>query len=139
MLHNKIIAQFIRFGIVGVSNTLLSYALYLIFLKLFERFLLFPTHDYIVSSILTFCLCTTWSFYWNNKFTFRNEINEKSNLLTTFVKTVLSYSFTGLFLHNTLLYVLVEHIGLAKEIVPILSLFITIPLNFLLNKYWVFG
>ena len=136
--QNNTVKQFIKFGIIGFSNTVLSYVLYLVFLKLFERFGLFPQHDYIISSVCTFFICTVWSFYWNSRFTFKTGDGEKRNIIKAFVKTVISYSFTGLLLHNIILYVFVEWVHLPKEIVPLISLVVTVPTNFLLNKYWAF-
>ena len=139
LLQSSFVRQFIKFGIIGLSNTILSYVLYLVFLKLFEKFGFFPNYDYIVSSVLTFCICSVWSFYWNNRFTFKKTEGEERNILKTFIKTVMCYSLTGLLLNNAMLYLLVEFCGLAKEIVPLLILVVTVPLNFLLNKYWAFG
>lgn len=138
LFQNSLIRQFIKFGIIGLSNTALSYMLYLIFLYLFEKNGVSPDYDYLVSSVLTFYICTVWSFYWNNRFTFKREEGEQRNLWKAFVKTVISYSFTGLFLHNMLLYVFVEWFGISKTIVPLINLIVTVPLNFLMNKYWAF-
>ena len=138
LFQSKTMRQFIKFGIIGLSNTVLSYILYIAFLKIFEWLDLFTQYDYLVSSILTFCICTTWSFYWNNRFTFKRESTEDISLIRAFIKTVISYSVTGLFLHNTMLYILVEYFGIPKEIVPLLILIVTVPLNFILNKYWAF-
>lgn len=138
LFQNRVVQQFIKFGIIGLSNTGLSYILYLLFLFLFKRYNLFPDFDYLISSVLTFCICTVWSFYWNNRFTFKTELNEQRNVLQSFVKTVICYSFTGLFLHNALLYLFVEWCNLPKEVVPLLNLVITVPLNFAINKYWAF-
>lgn len=138
LFQSNFIRQFIKFGIVGFSNTVLSYVLYLIFLHMFEETNIFPNYDYLASSVVTFCICAAWSFYWNNRFTFKREDRDQHNLQRTFAKTVISYSFTGLFLSNMLLYVFVEWCGISKTIVPLVNLIVTVPLNFLLNKYWAF-
>lgn len=138
LFQSNYIRQVIKFGIVGLSNTVLSYLLYLVFLNVFENRHIFMNCDYIISSILTFWICTVWSFYWNNRITFVRKADEKRSLVKAYIKMVLSYSLTGLFLQNTMLYVLVEYWGLSKEIVPLLILIFTVPLNFLLNKYWAF-
>lgn len=138
LLKNKWVGQFLRFGIVGLSNTVLSYLLYLFFLYTFEKNHMFSNYDYIVSSILTFFICSVWSFYWNNRVTFKKENNEKRDFVKAYIKMVLSYSLTGLLLHNTMLYVLVEFWRISKELVPLLILVVTVPVNFMLNKYWAF-
>ncbi len=138
LFRNSSVIQFIKFGIIGFSNTVLSYILYLVFLYLFEKTESFPEYDYLVSSVFTFCICTVWSFYWNNRFTFRQEEGERRNRWKVFARTVVSYSFTGLFLHNVLLYALVEWFGIWKKVVPLINLVVTVPLNFILHKYWAF-
>lgn len=136
--NNPIFRQFIKFGIIGLSNTALSYVLYLVFLRLLESLRFFPDYDYLISSVVTFCICVVWSFYWNNRFTFKMENGENRNLLKAFAKTVLCYSITGLVLQNILLYIFVEFFFLPKEMVPLLVLFVTVPLNFIMNKFWAF-
>ena len=50
----------------------------------------------------------------------------------------MSYAATGLVLHNILLWFWTEKIGLNDYIVPIINLLITIPINFVMNKFWAF-
>ena len=65
------IRQFIRFGLVGLSNTLIGYVIYLVSLKLFRAAGLFPGTDYYVAQGVMFVLSVLWSFYWNNKYVFK--------------------------------------------------------------------
>lgn len=138
LFKSSFFRQFIKFGIIGLSNTIIFYVLYLVFLWMFQKINVFPQYDYLLSSVLAFCVSATWSFYWNNRFTFKKSDGEERNLLKAFIKTVLSYSITGLLLQNVLLYILVDYCGFPKKIVPLLILIVTVPLNFLLNKYWAF-
>lgn len=130
--------QFIKFGIVGVSNTVISYLIYIVALKIFQKSGLFPTADYLISSVIAFLLSVLWSFYWNNKYTFKKENTDERSIWRTLFKTYMSYALTGLILNNILLYVCVEAIDISKNIAPIINLMITVPLNFVLNKYWAF-
>lgn len=138
LFQGECIRQFLKFGIVGLSNTVMSYFLYLVFLYMFEEKHIFLNYNYLVSSILTFFICSIWSFYWNNRVTFKKENNETRNFVKAYIKMILSYSLTGLFLHNTMLYVFVEFFFISKELVPLLILVVTVPVNFVLNKYWAF-
>lgn len=45
---------------------------------------------------------------------------------------------TGLVLNNILLIVWVDIFKLNEALGPLINLLITIPLNFLLNKYWAY-
>ncbi len=129
------LAQFIKFGLVGLSNTLLSYAIYLLTLLILSPLKL--SWDYFVASFLSFVLSVLWSYFWNNRFVFKQDSKKRSFWKSLF-KTYLSYAFTGIILGNILLYVWVALLGIPKTLAPLLSLVITVPLNFLLNKYWAF-
>lgn len=122
--------QFVQFGIVGVSNTLIHYVFYLI--------CIFLGCHYLVASVVGFLISVINAFYWNNKYVFAQEENEKRSVWKAFVKTFLSYAGTGLLLENILLVIWVQFLHIAEAIAPIVTLLITIPINFLLNKFWAF-
>lgn len=126
-----------KFCIVGVSNTLISYVLYIAALALIERASLSLRYDYLLASFVAFMLSVLWSFYWNNKFTFSGK-REGKELAAALFKTYVSYSVTGLVLQNILLYVWVDMLGIGKAVAPLINLVITIPINFLMNKFWAF-
>ena len=44
--------QFIKFGIIGVSNTLISYVIYLVALVVFQKIIWFGEMDYLIAQIL---------------------------------------------------------------------------------------
>ena len=122
--------QFIQFGIVGLSNTFISYFSYLIFLKL--------GCYYLIASVLSFVVSVTNSFYWNNKYVFKADAEGKRSFIKTYAKTFVAYSSTGLVLSNVLLFIWVQMLGISEMIAPLINLIITIPLNFIINKYWAF-
>ena len=129
--------QFVRFGIVGVSNTVVSYSIYVIFLLLFQKQGWFARTDYVIAHIIAFLISVLWSFYWNRKFVFhadQADIPWPQALL----KTYMTYAFTGLFLNSVLSVFWVELVHVPKIVVPLINLFINVPLNFLLNKFWAF-
>lgn len=130
--------EFLKFGLVGVSNTIISYLLYVVTLLILQKLELFPTVDYFIANVVSFVLSVAWSFYWNNKYVFTKEEGEHRNILAALFKTYCSYAFTGLILNNVLLYVWV-HLGISKMIAPIINLVISIPINFFMNKLWAFG
>ena len=134
--HN--IAQFVKFALVGLSNTLISYVLYVFFLFFLQYFHLLSSYDYIFSQIVSFLLSVLWAFYWNRRFVFR--LSNDSNVVwwKALAKTYVSYSFTGLFLGSFLLVFWVEVFDVSKFFAPILTLLITVPMNFFLNKFWAF-
>ena len=130
--------QFIKFGIVGVSNTLISYILYVVSLLIFQKLNWFGKVDYLVAQMIAFILSVLWSFYWNNKMVFVKEEGQQRNLWKALVKTYISYSFTGLFLNSALLVLWVDMLHISEFVAPIINLLISVPLNFIINKFWAF-
>lgn len=124
------LTQFIKFGIVGLSNTAISYTMY--------SLLVYFGVYYIIASVIAFIVSVINSFYWNNKLVFTSTDNMKNTLLRKFIKTILAYASTGLVLQNILLWTLVEWFNFSEYLAPLLILIITVPLNFVLNKYWAF-
>ena len=130
--------QFIKFGIVGLSNTVLAYILYVISLLLFRKQGIFLDSGYLVAQAIAFVLSVLWSFYWNNKLVFTLQEGEERSVFKALVKTFISYSFTGLFLNSILLTLWVKVMYISEFIAPIINLLVSVPLNFIINKLWAF-
>ena len=129
--------QFIKFCMVGVTNTAISYVINVAVLLV-----LAPFHfkwDYVVGNLIAFFLSVLWSFYWNNKYVFKEKEGQSRSLWKTLLKTYLSYAFTGIFLANILSYLWIEVIGVSKYFAPVLNLVISVPVNYLINKKWAFN
>lgn len=121
------IGQFIKFGIVGVSNTIINLLVYYILLRLGFHYIIANTGGFIVSVLN--------AYYWNRKFVFKTDTTDSKKIFREFIKVALAYGST--FLLSTFLMVFwVELLNISEKIAPILNLLITIPLNFFLNKYW---
>ena len=128
--------EFLQFGLVGVSNTIISYLLYVVTLLLVSKSGV--KFDYIIANIVSWLLSVLWSFYWNNKFVFKKEEGEKRNIWAALFKTYVSYGFTGLILNNILSVLWVSVLHISKMLAPIINLVISIPINFFMNKLWAF-
>lgn len=131
--------QFVKFGLVGISNTVVSYVLYAFILFVFEWLHVRFSFDYLVAQLVSFVLSVLWSFYWNNRFVFALQEGEERSLGRALLKTYLVYSVTGVLLSGILLVVWIQLMGISEYLAPLLNLVITVPLNFLLNKYWAFA
>lgn len=124
------IKQFIKFGIVGISNTLISYVVYVV---------LVGVHiNYLLASIAGFIVSVLNSYYWNNKYVFKMQEDEQRTWWKTLIKTFVSYAGTGLILSNILLVIWVEWIKIPEIVAPLINLLITVPSNFIINKFWAF-
>lgn len=122
----KIIIQFIKFGIVGVSNTLISLFIYYV--------LIYFSINYVIANTVGFIVSVLNAYYWNNKYVFNKS--DKGNL-KPLIKTFVSYGATFV-LSTILLIIMVDYLSISQILAPILNLIITIPLNFALNKFWTF-
>ena len=129
--------QFVKFGIIGVSNTIVSYVAYVAFLLLFQKGKILVGIDYLVAQFIAFLLSVLWSFYWNRKYVFKAN-HEQVPWPQALLKTYLSYAFTGIFLNSVLSILWVQYLGVPKLIAPIANLLLSVPINFLLNKFWAF-
>lgn len=126
----KLLLQFIKFGLVGLTNTALSYSIYALILWLGGH--------YLLASIVSFVISVAWSYLLNNRFVFQKADGETRVWWKTLLKAYVSYGVTGLVLANILLYLWIDVLGVNQYLAFILNLVFTIPANFLLNKLWAF-
>ncbi len=122
------ILQFMKFGVVGILNSLICYVTYLILIT-------FRMH-YTPANIIGFSISVFNSYYWNNKYVFTTD--GKRVWWKTFIKTYISYAGTGILLSNILLALWIEVFHIPEFIGPIINLVFTIPVNYLVNKLWAY-
>ena len=130
------VAQFLKFGIVGVSNTAISYALNAGTLKVLEPFSV--AWDYIAGNCIAFLLSVLWSFYWNSRFVFHKEHHGRSVVEKRLLKSYIAYGFTGIVLNNILSWFWVKQLEISKYVAPLINSVISVPLNYFINKFWAF-
>lgn len=121
----KSIVQFLKFGIVGVANTAIGLGTYYLFLWL--------GMNYLIANFLSWVISVFNAFYWNHRYVFQSS----ASWGRTLIRTYLSYG-ASMLAGTDLLYILVEHLGCSEYLAPVLCLLLTVPLNFLLNKFWTF-
>jgi len=158
----KTLGQVIKFAMVGVVNTIVSYVVNMV------CFHGFGIHEQI-SNLIAFVVSVFEAFLLQSRFVFKEEESKQKRVWwKVLLKTYASYAFSGLFLTAVLLYVWVDvvHVGeyikplienyfmwvpiissklvaltnndLAVTLAPILNMFITIPINFVINKFWAY-
>lgn len=130
--------QFVKFGVVGVTNTVISYTLNVLVLFACAKLHIFERYDYILGNTIAFLLSVLWSFYWNSRYVFGLEEGEKRSPWKALLKTYISYGFTGIILSNILSYVWIRVFGISKYLASLINLVVSIPVNFLMNKLWAF-
>ena len=123
----KVLAQFVKFGLIGVSNTLISTFVYYIFIWISRDL-------YMIGNAMGWIVSVANSFYWNNRFVFKDsEFSWPKKLLRTYI------AYLGGFLVGSATLALQVHVlGISEWLAPWINLAITIPVNFALNKFWAF-
>lgn len=94
--------------------------------------------DFVAGNIVAFVLSVLWAFYWNNRYVFVIRDGEQRKIGKALIKTYLSYGFFGILLNNVLSWLRISVVGISKYIAPLINLIITVPLNFVINKFWAF-
>ena len=124
--------QFIKFGIVGLSNTLISLAVYEICVHWLGL-------HYLLANAIGLVISVINAYYWNNRCVFGDGMKKTfREHFITYLRSLTAYG--GTFVLDSLLLMLwVEIVGIPEALAPVLNLMITIPLNFFVNKYWTFG
>ncbi len=128
--------QFIKFGIVGLINTAVSYLFNVLTIYLLSK--TGVNWDYIAGNTVGFISGTLLSFFLDDRFVFDENKASNKNKGDILEKTFLVYGFTIILVSNILSYVWINIFGISKYIVPVINLCISVPLNFILNKYWAF-
>jgi len=116
------VREYIKFNIVGMSNFAVSQLIYLTLYLLFKI-------NYIVSYTITTVFSVCVSYFFNSKFTFKQEKYSLSKFLLTILIYICEY-----LINMTAILFLVNIIGLSKIIAPIIApVFSTIPVFFLMR------
>jgi len=123
------IVLFGKFGIVGVINNIVSLAVYYLVVMIDE-------HLYLAGNAMGFFVSTFCAYLLNSRFVFSNGKESKRNG-TALLKTYTTYMIS-LCMSTVILYTLVQKLGINERIAPIFSLMVTIPFNFLMNKFWIY-
>ncbi len=122
------LVQFVKFGIVGLMNNVVSYMIYLILISLGMH--------YTPANIIGFTVSVFNSYYWNNKYVFAS--NDSRVWWKIFIKTYISYAGTGIVLSNILLFIWIGVLGISPVVAPLINLVATVPINFIVNKFWAY-
>lgn len=113
----------VRFGLVGVSNTLISFAAFRVGLRALPAF---------YAQGFSYTVGMLWSYYWNRRWTFKSQSNLAAEAARFFSLQigflVLSASLLGLAER--------EHLNLSVSWLCT-AVFVTV-LNFVASRFWAF-
>ena len=92
---------------------------------------------YIYVNVLAYCIATIYAFFVVKVFVFKSHNYARKNLLWEFFQFVGARLFTGI-LDTGIMFIGVSLMSLNDNYVKIGSLAITIAINFIVSKFWVF-
>lgn len=122
--------QFFKFGIVGFINTMFHYAIMNI------GYYTLNWHEQLCNFI-AFVITIFSSYMLNGKFVFNKE-KEKRNFWKSLARCYMAYSLTTLGLNALLLFIEEQKLGIPHYIATFMNLAVTVPINYLLNKFWIY-
>jgi len=120
-----VLVQFAKFGIVGVSNTLITLLVYAVLLRLGVW--------YLAASAAGFIAGATNGFLINRRWTFRHHVGDAFTPVRWGI-----VQGCGLAINEVMLFLLVHHAGLGKLIAQILATGVVTITTFLANRAWTF-
>jgi putative flippase GtrA len=118
--------QFLKFGIVGVSNTLIFFAVYTVLLKVFGVW-------YVAASGIGFAVGAVNGFLWNRAWTFKGHVGDALTPVRWFVVQT-----CGLLLNLGLVYLFVDGAGLGELVGQAVTIVIVTLVTFFVNRAWTF-
>ncbi len=150
----KKLIQFIKFGLVGILNTLISEIIYIIVVCLGGH--------YALACFLGFVISVLNAYYWGNRYVFKHQDGEEPRVWwKVLIKTYVAY-LGGFVLDIVLLFLWIDVLHISNYMQSIVELFYRIgirsidtqmmgelvakvinivtivPINFIVNKYWAY-
>ena len=119
------IKQIIKFGMVGVANTIIGYFTYLILIAEGINVQLAMAGNWIIGSIFSFFLNKYWTF------------GQKNNDFKSVIRFIMVCTFAML-LNIALVTIAVNYIGMEKRIGGLVSMIFVIAVNFIGQKFFAF-
>lgn len=127
LLQRRGVRQFVKFGIVGVSSTVIDWGVFY-FLNSFLGIY------YLLAKVLSFLVAVVNSFFWNRRWTFRSRSQQRAK---EFSKFLFIYSLS-LAINAGIMFLAVDFLHWRKIFGLIAATGFTMFWNFLANKFWIF-
>lgn len=120
LIRKSIHSEFFRFLLVGVSNTLVAYVVFL---------LLLPFLPYLYAYTLSYCVGVVNSYFMNVLFVFKKKISLHSFLKFPFVYVV------QYFLGASIMWLLVGKLAVSPVWAYAVVIVVTVPVTFVASRF----
>ena len=119
------IKQVIKFGIVGVANTIIGYGTYLILITFGVNVQLAMAGNWVIGSIFSFFLNKYWTF------------GQKNSDFASVIRFIIVCT-VAMLLNIVFVTIAVNFLGMEKKIGGLVSMGLVIVVNFLGQKFFAF-
>jgi dolichol-phosphate mannosyltransferase len=128
LLRQRVVRQFIKFGIVGFMSFAIDAGLYLLLTRALGTF-------YIYAKITSFCIAATNSYILNRRWTFRSTSPDRLRQFAQF----LVVATTGAGMNAGIMYLLHGRLRIHDLYAFVVAVGVVMFWNFLVNRAWTFG
>ena len=122
----NLLFQFVKFGLVGISNTIITAVVIWLMLKIFG-------FNDLSANIIGYIAGLTNSFIWNRKWTFRSKSKIKDTVFKFILIFVISY-----LLQLGVLFFLLNRLQIDAYWCHLIAMAVYTLVNFVLNKFYTF-
>ncbi|MBS0350400.1 MAG: GtrA family protein [Proteobacteria bacterium] len=124
--YKKQVKELFRFGIVGITATLVNTLTFLALVKLFH---VYP----LLANFIGFVFASFVSYFGNFLWTFQNKKHS-----TKKIAKFLLVSFMGLGMNSLIVWFFMHYLHLSAYVTILPMITLTPTIIFLLNKFWIF-
>ncbi|MDM5237014.1 sugar translocase [Bacillus cereus] len=118
--------KLLKFGLVGIFNTLITIISFMILVKL--------GMNYLVANTISYLIGVANSYYWN-----KNWVFKPNNKSTSMFFKFLTVNLIVLAFNTLCLFILVDKLAFNPFIAQIFAIGVGMVINFVLNKIWTFN
>jgi putative flippase GtrA len=123
----KLLFQVIKFSIIGLTNAVISLAIY-------QTYITFFPGAYILANVIAWVVSVASAYLLNRRFVFKdNNVSFWNGL----IKGYIAY-FVSLVISSLLLVLWIEVLHISERIAPVINIVLMTPLNFLMHKFFTF-
>lgn len=124
--EDNIMKKILKFGLVGILNTLITFISYAVFVTF--------GINYLIANCVSYFIGVINSYYWNKNWVFKSTSKDSTLILKFFAVNLIVLTF-----NTIVLFIFVDKLGIDKFISQIFSISVGMVINFFLNKIWTFN
>lgn len=122
--------EFVRYFIVGVSNVLIDFVIYVAFTRWWD----FWRDHYLFANLISFVAVVTWSFFWNKFWAFKERSDTYHRQYAKFILVTV----VGLAIYQSTLAIGVEYFHQLDLIVKFMAIPAMALWNYSMHRMWTF-